>query len=294
MKKNISWLCIVCLISCIHNTLHAYKYDYVICAIFQNEGRFLKEWIEYHKVIGFQHFYLYNNLSTDNYREVLQPYIEKGEVEVIDWYIKQQHGKADYVWQHEAYKDALVKMNGIAKWAAFIDLDEFIVPIKGDTIGDIVDQYEHFDHIAGVSAKWNMFGHSKVEVVPADKLLIEMLTMYNPKDVQTNYPKTIVRPERVGPYRIMHFMNCKPGYHAQPLEKDICVINHYWTGDLRKFVEKKIPLLRVRNCKDDNYGQILADMENTIRYGNSMNVTKDTTILKYADKLRAAMFGEKK
>ncbi len=49
------------------------KYSITICGIFKNEASYLKEWIEYHEMIGIEHFYLYNNNSDDNYRDILQP-----------------------------------------------------------------------------------------------------------------------------------------------------------------------------------------------------------------------------
>ena len=36
-------------------------YDLSVCAIFKDEASYLKEWIEYHKLVGVQHFYLYEN-----------------------------------------------------------------------------------------------------------------------------------------------------------------------------------------------------------------------------------------
>lgn len=38
--------------------------------MFYNEAKFLKEWLDYHLVIGVGHFYLYNNNSTDDYMPV--------------------------------------------------------------------------------------------------------------------------------------------------------------------------------------------------------------------------------
>ncbi len=34
------------------------KYYFSICAIFKDESLSIKEWIEYHKLIGVEHFYL--------------------------------------------------------------------------------------------------------------------------------------------------------------------------------------------------------------------------------------------
>src|SRR6187431_1294722 len=60
-----------------------YKYTVCLCGIFKNEAKFLDEWIQFHLVVGIDHFYLYNNNSDDNYYEILKPYIEKGFVDLI-------------------------------------------------------------------------------------------------------------------------------------------------------------------------------------------------------------------
>lgn len=60
--------------------------DYLsVCAIFQDEAPYLREWIEYHRLMGAEHFYLYDNDSHDEFLEVLQPYINKRIVTLIDW-----------------------------------------------------------------------------------------------------------------------------------------------------------------------------------------------------------------
>ncbi|KIC71464.1 hypothetical protein DB44_DM00010, partial [Candidatus Protochlamydia amoebophila] len=38
------------------NTCEGYIYDLSVCAIFKNEAPYLKEWIEYHRLIGVKHF----------------------------------------------------------------------------------------------------------------------------------------------------------------------------------------------------------------------------------------------
>lgn len=70
------------------------KYNVSLCAIFKDEAANLTEWIEYHKIVGVEHFYLYNNFSCDDYCKVLEPYIEKGLVTLIDWPFKQGQMKA--------------------------------------------------------------------------------------------------------------------------------------------------------------------------------------------------------
>jgi len=51
-----------------------------ICGIYRDEAFYLREWIEFHRLVGVERFYLYDNFSEDNHREVLAPYIESGIV----------------------------------------------------------------------------------------------------------------------------------------------------------------------------------------------------------------------
>lgn len=56
------------------------KYYLALTAIFRDEAPYLKEWIEFYRTIGVEHFYLHNHLSQDNFAEVLKPYIDDGIV----------------------------------------------------------------------------------------------------------------------------------------------------------------------------------------------------------------------
>ena len=72
--------------------LVCYEYELAIGAIFRDEAPYLKEWIEFHKLVGCEHFYLYNNASTDNFYEIQESYIANGEVDLIDWnYVDDTH-----------------------------------------------------------------------------------------------------------------------------------------------------------------------------------------------------------
>ena len=44
-----------------------FPYDLAVVAIFKDEGRYLREWLDYHLLAGVEHFYLYNNDSADNF-----------------------------------------------------------------------------------------------------------------------------------------------------------------------------------------------------------------------------------
>ena len=123
------------------------KYYVSACLIFKDEGPFLKEWLDYHLTIGVEHFYLYDNNSSDNYLEIVQPYIDKGLVTLVNW--------PYHAAQAKAYKNCLETYRGESNWITFIDADEFIVP-RYDT--DIKTWVKRFDKYPAIVIKWLMFG----------------------------------------------------------------------------------------------------------------------------------------
>ena len=60
------------------------KYNLVAAAVFKNESHILKEWIDHYIYHGFDHIYLINDESTDNYKEIINPYIESGKVTLFE------------------------------------------------------------------------------------------------------------------------------------------------------------------------------------------------------------------
>lgn len=125
------------------------KHEVSVCAIFRDEGEYLREWIEFHSLAGIDHFYLYNNFSQDNYREILSPYIDEGLVTLKDWPVKQG--------QYSAYKDFFDTYAKETKWVCLIDIDEFVVPFTTNTVGEFL---ERFKNRPCVIAYWKLFGAS--------------------------------------------------------------------------------------------------------------------------------------
>lgn len=147
------------------------KYRLAICAIFKDEAEFLREWLEYHRMVGVGHFYMYNNNSGDGYREILQPYIDRELVTLVDWTLPHA--------QMAAYQDAIERFSGQTRWMGFIDLDEFVVPVKGT---DIYDALEPFNNRAGaVLVYWKCFGSGGLARRDPEKLVTEQFTAAYPK-----------------------------------------------------------------------------------------------------------------
>ena len=86
--------------------------DISIVLIVKNEARYIREWLEYHFLIGVDHIYIYDNDSTDGIHALLVPYIKKGLVTYILCPGKKM--------QIPAYNDAIARFGIKNKWMGFI------------------------------------------------------------------------------------------------------------------------------------------------------------------------------
>lgn len=174
------------------------KYNLSVCAIFKDETKYLKEWIEYHRLVGVDHFYLYNNNSIDRPAVLLTPYIKAGIVTLISWPDTLKN-KNDAVWalstQVSAYENA-AKFRAIneTKWLVFIDVDEFLLPANAGTLTEILEKY---DSCPGVTLSRDFYDASNIDQLSKKKLLIENLKMVgSPKEkICRSVEKTIFKPE---------------------------------------------------------------------------------------------------
>ncbi|MDQ3077876.1 MAG: glycosyltransferase family 92 protein, partial [Pseudomonadota bacterium] len=154
--------------------------------LFQNEAHNLDEWLGFCFSEGIEHVLLYDNFSTDNFRGVLDPWIAAGFVDLIDWPIP-----FDKQAQSKAYADALDRLRGRARWAAFIDTDEFLFSPTGQPVSETLEQYEGH---AGVIVNWQCYGTSGHAARPVG-LTIENYTCRAKRDwVRNRRVKTIVNP----------------------------------------------------------------------------------------------------
>lgn len=241
---------------CLFNlfNLPAYEHNISIGCITQNEARFLKEWIDYHRLIGVDHFYIYDNRSTDETFSVLEPYINEGIVDYTFW-DRTYHGEKEW-WhvQKDAYVDALLRAEGNSKWLALIDTDEFIVPIQDHDLKEFLND---FDDFGGVCISWVFYGTSGIQTLSPNSWMITQLLYRSAFDYPLNrIVKSIVRPERVNPHKSYFPHTCayKSGYYhvnadKQKLKASVVRdssttrirLHHYWARDLDFFYQVKIP-----------------------------------------------------
>ena len=175
------------------------RYNLSICALFRNEEKYLREWIEYHRLIGVNHFFLYNNRSTDSYYRILYPYLRAGLVTLIDWpgIPGNRTNDEPFIWplstQVTAFENAVKLVAGRqTKWLAILDVNEFLVPTYTKTLTELLDKYDSYP---GVIIASDYFDSSK-DSLPKRTLLIETVEMTNPpvSPIEREVTKMIFKP----------------------------------------------------------------------------------------------------
>ena len=290
---KIMYKSIVCLFLFFSHVCGAeYNYHLSICAIFQDEAPYLKEWIEFHRLMGVEHFYLYNHQSHDNYQEVLQPYILAGLVELSNKTSSAKTLKAFNSLQCKCYTECLKRSQGKSKWVAFLDIDEFLFPLHEQSLQEILKDYEGF---GGLGVNWLMFGPSHIWKIPSHQLVIETLTLCAAQNFSGNrYVKSIVKPERAIRFTNPHHPVYKKGYigvntdklplqgmWSNYLQSHKIRINHYWTRDGDYFYRQKIH--RHKRWRGN------PDPQSIKEFIQNLNSNEDKTILRFLPALKQAL-----
>ena len=182
-----------------------FKYDVAIVAIAKNEGLYIREWIEYHKLVGVQHIYLYDNESSDNTRKLIQKYIDSGFVE---YQLMKGIGR-----QLDAYNDAIGRHKNECRYMAFIDLDEYIMPEQAfKNIKEAIDQVlSKRKNAAGIALNWCLYGNSGHKSRPKGLITESYIDRAKETNPMNHIIKTLCNPRLVHYYISPHYPQYRLG-----------------------------------------------------------------------------------
>ena len=204
------------------------RFYITVVVIAKDEAPYLDEWINFHKMVGVEHFYFYDNLSSDNTLNTLNRYIKQGIVTRRLWRKSQKY----------AYYDAIMRYGNHSRWMIFIDIDEFIFPTAADLLTQVLSNLECY---SAILLPWKMFG-SGGHVKKPEGLVIEnyryrtkasQLTDDEQKIIKTKF---IIDPVSIKEIDI-HDPITHENNHWQP-DADQIVINHYYVKSLEELDEK--------------------------------------------------------
>lgn len=217
------------------------KYYLAVCAMAKNEGPYFPEWIEWHQKQGVEKFFIYDNESTDSTKEILAPYVESGLVEYVFWKGGRQ--------QLPIYDDCLERHRLDARWIAFIDLDEFIVPLQDQSIPEFLHRLED---ASSVEINWLVYGSGGVEKKMEGKVMDRFKKHSKPDHRLNRHVKSIVDPRRVfcliGSHEVARISGQAVDPHGEKIRKhfrdrepqhDVIRINHYAVKSYEEFLGKR-------------------------------------------------------
>ena len=274
-----------------------FLYDLAVVTIMKNEAPYVKEWLDYHLLAGVDHFYIYDNESPDNLKEVLQPYID-AELVTYTFY----PGKCR---QLEAYIDAVKQYKYFCRYMAWIDADEFIFPKSKPTItevaDDILSNVPHY--VAGLGVNLNAYGSNGMEKADLSRSVLERFTRRAENDwtppliedspqhggnahVSTNPRRVKYFPTPHAPAyftfcaAINELGNLVTDFSSFPVSTEKIVMNHYSVKSKEEYV-KKI------SRGNADHAENTYNMDNFYKYDR--NEVFDDSILKYRDARKAAL-----
>lgn len=214
-----------------------FENELAIGAIMRDEGPYLKEWLDFHILVGVTKFYLYDNGSVDNTTEILKPYIKRGIVEY--------HWSPGKCMQLPAYLEIINNHSEDTRWLALIDLDEFLVPVNHKTVPEFLHTMP--SNFAQLIVTWVIYGSAGHKTKP-DGLLIEN---YKYRAKTQSGIKSIVNPRLLIDYRCLH-QNLVAGWtidnngkklgrvhqSTNPPAFNNLRLNHYYTKSYEEYMAK--------------------------------------------------------
>lgn len=208
-----------------------------IVAIVKNEAEYLEEWLCFHLALGVDHFFIYDNGSSDGSAELLERYINHGLVTRIDWPI----GGG----QLSAYNHSLRMFGRTAEWLAYYDPDEFLVPLLDDDIPSFLARFPDAADVRVPRVEYGFSGHR----AKPEGLSIDAYThAANVLALDPKLPprvKSVVRPAAVSAVDIHLAFPADvpapggPTGTAEEEVRDVAQLSHYYTRSWAEFEAKR-------------------------------------------------------
>ena len=150
------------------------------------EKNYIAEWVTYHRLLGFDHIYVYSNDDTpDDLFEVIRPLqiLNPDFLSYTHWpEVGDQRGMYMHFLEHRRAE---------TRWIMFLDIDEF-VNTNGRQVGDILGTLD--SDVGALYLNWIMFGNNYHAVSPGGSTLAN----YVRRQASVHpYTKNIVRSDAI-------------------------------------------------------------------------------------------------
>ena len=197
----------------------------LVC-VAKNEDNYIQEWINYYLKLGFDDIFIYENDWRCS--------IEQNNVHKIPF--------DGYNMQETSYNNFIQTYHNEYDWAAFFDVDEFLVLKKHADIKEFVSDYSKYNSI-GIN--WVLFGDNELSFDGN----YSVLSRFTKRQFAVNeHVKSIVKMNPMIEYQIHQPKNCEvvdPNFNIftgpfnQMGHDNIAQINHYFCKTWDEWQNKK-------------------------------------------------------
>lgn len=220
-------------------------------AIFKNEALNIKEWLCYHKMLGVEKFYLYDDHSTDDYQKVVSNLEFEEEIQIFK--ISSLTNAHIENRQNFAYTHYIKNFRHLSEWTAFCDLDEFVFLREEESLIKFLEPFEKNKNVGGVGIFWRCFGSSGHINRPAGLVLENYLYRAMDSFGPNKHIKCICKSRYLIGYSSPHYFNTEMPIYDEDFniiissnggvmpKTNSCSqirINHYITKSLQDFENK--------------------------------------------------------
>ena len=231
------------------NKLNCLYYSSVILLI-KHENRYLKEWIDWHLSLGFEHVYIYDNGTEEKVDEIVDEYSTKikNKITVIDWSGSHAH------IQQDAYNHFMENYKQDTRWGLFIDSDEFLRFTNGiSDVNTFLKDYEDYTEVWGYEVEYNANGHETYEDSPVRSRFTHQV------DTREGfYWKNFIQVNRIDSF-LMHYAYYDKQknlmFKNEQSNQDLFVIEHYYTKSWEEWQWK----IKERGGADPHYHKALKE-----------------------------------
>lgn len=229
----------------------------LVC-VAKNEEAYIHEWIAYNILLGFDHIFIYQNNWSYN--------IDHPKVTCKEWPGTQQ--------QLNCYNNFIYTFNTQFDWAAFFDVDEFLVLKQHNNIQSFLNDYTDCN---AIGINWAVYGNSHNTKADLNIPVIKRFTQRSTEKHKFNeHIKSIVKlPTKsvfINPHHTNHIwynLDKEPrtGPFNQPIKWNVAQLNHYFCKSTDEFLQKcdrgRADLIKKRNPEEYNDYLNANDIEDT-------------------------------
>lgn len=206
------------------NNFMATEVNITMCTMVKNEAKYVREWVEFHSLVGVSKFIIFDNDSADSLKAALNGTI--ADVMIIRWpppandrwppgnpHEERCRGYEDGKYRDEwaythcqtaALHECLRMERGRSRWVAGVDVDEFFMPkYNKQRLHTLQYALKPYEHMHGISLSSFTYGTGHhVLPIAANELMIETHLL---RGKEAGVAKEFVNPMKVDTYNCVHW-----------------------------------------------------------------------------------------